>query len=272
MDKESYFVSNFKNKKIGDDGAIIKNHIFSKDLFCEDIHFKLNWMSIRSIAKKSMLVNISDAIAMNSKPKYALIGIVIPSHFSLSNLKELSDGFNDIADKFGIQIIGGDTTSGKKLMISITIISESKKPLTRKSLKYGDLVAHTGILGYSKKGLTSLLRGGKIHSKHRFISPKLRDKFIYKSAKYLRAGLDISDGLSKDLSRLTRNKFGVKFYKKLSKHILCSGEEYEMLVVFHPKHKNKLVSIAKKSKTTFNIFGKICRGKYISICKEHHFN
>jgi thiamine-monophosphate kinase len=271
MDKEGFFISNFKNSVIGDDGAIIKNLIYSKDLFCEDIHFKTSWMSLFNIAKKSMLVNISDAIAMNAKPLYALIGIVIPSSFSYKQLKELSNGFLHAAKQYNLQIIGGDTTSGDKLMISITIISKSKNPLKRDGLRVGDFVAYSGKLGDSKRGLTKLLRGGKINSKNRFITPSLKSNFIYKARKYLSSGLDISDGLSKDLSRLSGKKFGVKFLKKIPKNILCSGEEYEMLFTFAPKNLPKIKAISKKTRTPITVFAKICRGRYSSTCKENHF-
>ena len=273
MNKEEYLISNFKSSKIGDDGAVVGQLVYSKDLFCEDIHFKLSWMSLKLIARKSMLVNISDAIAMNAKPQYALIGLVIPSYFSLAQIKELSLGFKEIAKQFGLEIIGGDTTSGKKLMISITIISKTKKPIYRKGMKNGDLIAYTGKLGNSKKELTKLLRGGKINSKSRFVAPNLKADFFYEASKYINAGLDISDGLSKDLSRLCRSsgKFGVKFSKNISKKILCSGEEYEILFSFAPKRLEKIKSIAKKHRTKITVFAKARRGRYTSTCKENHF-
>lgn len=271
MDKEGFFISNFKSSLIGDDGAIVENLVYSKDLFCEDIHFKLSWMSLNQIAKKSILVNISDAIAMNAKPKYALIGIVIPSHFSPKELKELSNGFIEIAKDFDIQIIGGDTTSGEKLMISVTIISVTKKPLRRDGLKNDDFLAYTGKLGQSKKGLITLLRGGKLSSKHRFILPSLKSNFIYKASKYINSGLDISDGLSKDLSRLTGKKFGLRFLRKIPKEILCSGEEYEMLFSFPKKNLAKVKSIAKQTRTPITIFAKASKGRYSCKCKENHF-
>lgn len=273
MSKEEYFISGFNSKKIGDDGAVIGSLVYSKDLFCEDIHFKLSWMSLKNIAIKSMLVNISDAIAMNAKPKQALLGLVIPSHFKLKELHELSSGFEEIAKKYNIEIIGGDTTSGDKLMISVTIISHTTKPMYRNNMRKGDLIAYTGTLGNSKKGLTKLLRGGKLSSKSKFITPSLKADFFYDASKYITAGLDISDGLSKDLSRLCKSsgKLGVKFSKKLSKNLLCSGEEYEMLFSFNSINLNKIKSLAKKHKTPITIFAKACRGKYTSTCKENHF-
>jgi thiamine-monophosphate kinase len=274
MNKEEYLISNFKSHQIGDDGAVIGNLVYSKDLFCEDIHFKLSWMSLKQIAIKSMLVNISDAIAMNAKPTQALIGLVVPSYFSLEQIKELSFGFKSIAKKYNIEIIGGDTTSGEKLMISVTIISKTKNPIYRDGMRNGDLIAYTGSLGKSKKGLTTLLRGGKLNSQSRFVCPKLKADFFYDASKYISAGLDISDGLSKDLSRLCKSSggLGVKFLKKFSKQELCSGEEYEMLFSFKPKHLAKIKSLAKKHRTDICIFAKAKIGKYSSTCKENHFN
>jgi thiamine-monophosphate kinase len=272
MDKEAFVISQFPSPKIGDDGAVIGNLVYSKDIFAEHTHFRREWMSLEQIAKKSMLVNISDAIAMNAKPKYALIGITIPSNFTKEELKTLSQAFIKECDKWNIELIGGDTTSGSNLVISITIISQTDRPLWRKGTKIGHLIAHTGKVGSSLKDLKTLLRGGKLHKTSRFFSPLLRSNFIYKAAPFLSAGMDLSDGIGKDLSRLCKiNNIGVSFTCKLTKEELCSGEEYEMLFSFHPKFLAKLYTISQKTKTPFRIIAKATRGKFRSPCKEHHF-
>lgn len=275
MSKEAFFISGFSSKHIGDDGAIVNNNqVYSKDLFCEDIHFKRSWMRLSQIAEKSMLVNISDAIAMNAKPKWAMIGVVIPKSFSYHELQELSSGFQSVAKAYGIEIIGGDTTAGEKLMISISIISELQgKALYRKNAKVGDFVAFTGALGHSYKELTKLLRGGHVGKMSRFMKPDLKAKFIYKAAKHLNAGMDISDGLSKDLSRLldASGSLGLNVKHKMPKRILCSGEEYEMLFTFDARKKGIIKRIAKQTRTKITIVGKIARKRYACRCKEHHF-
>ncbi len=274
MSKEAFFISHFRSKQIGDDGAILGNYVYSKDLFCEDIHFKRAWMSLGQIAQKSMLVNLSDAIAMNAKPRYALIGVVLPKQFSHAELTALASGFEAVAKRYGVEIIGGDTTAGEKVMISITIVSTLQgKALERKNAKVGDLVAYTGKLGESYRGLTRLLRGGSLSKKARFITPTLNANFVYKSAKYLSAGMDISDGLSKDLSRLLKESgnVGLHVKKKLPKRLLCSGEEYEMLFSFHPRHKKHILRLAQQTRTKISIIGKVARKRYRCICKEHHF-
>ena len=272
MNKEDYFISLFESKHIGDDGAVIKDQIFLKDLFCEDIHFKREWMALKDIAKKSILVNISDAVVMNAKPKYILLGVKIPKDFSYKEIKQLQEGFCEICKEYGIDIIGGDTISGDKLDISVTLIGKSKNPITRKGIKKGFLFAYTGTLGESKRDLERLQRKQKIRKNSKFIRPRLKADFFYEARKYISSALDISDGLYKDLSRLTKaNKIGIKFFKKFSKDTACSGEEYEILFSFDKRYKKMILSLAKKHKTPVRIFAKAIRGKFKGNCKENHF-
>jgi thiamine-monophosphate kinase len=219
-----------------------------------------------------MLVNISDAIVMNAKPKYALIGIKIPSSFTPLQLEALADGFLKAAKEFGFQIIGGDTVAGETLDISITIISETAHPIYRTGIEQSDLVAFTGDIGSVKQDLEKLLRGEKISENSKFITPRLRAPFFYEAASYIHAALDISDGLSKDLSRLSRiNGVGFAFNRNISQKQLCSGEEYEILFTFPPKNLDTLKAIAQKYQTPLTIFATATEGSYESVCPENHF-
>ncbi len=272
MNKEDFFISGFQNSFIGDDGAVVGEFVYSKDLFCEDIHFKREWFSLTQIVEKSFLVNISDAIVMNAKPKYTLIGIKIPKNFTKDELLEINAAFKKIASLYNITIIGGDTIAGDKLDISITIISQTKNPIFRKGVKVGDYLAHTGELGESLKDLNRLFMGQKISKNSKFIRPKLKDKFFYKVAPFINSALDISDGLYKDLSRLgVINQIGFKFIKKFKKNEACSGEEYEILFSFNKKNLQKIKAIAQKTKTKITIFAIAKRGKFKNQCKENHF-
>ena len=272
MDREKFFISRFSNKHIGDDAAVIGNYLYSNDAFFEDIHFKKQWMSYKQIAYKSMLVNISDAIAMNAKPLYILLTVAIPKNMSNHDLCDLSDGFKEAASAFDCQIIGGDTIKGDKLQISITVVSYSKAPLTRVGLKHNDLLAFTGKLGQSKKGLQKLFKGIKLPSNHRFIKPVLRDGFIYSASKYLRCGMDISDGLWSDLDKMLEiNQKGFTPLVKIPKDQALSGEEYEMLIAFSPQNKIKILNLAKKHRIKLTIFAKIAPTKKKLKYKSHHF-
>lgn len=126
MNLENHFISQFSSVNIGDDGAFIDGYVYSKDAFFENVHFKTKWMSYYQIGAKSMLVNISDAIAMNAKPVYALLAVAMPKSITKDQIKDLVRGFEDTAREYGIEIIGGDTIANNKLDISVTIISKVK--------------------------------------------------------------------------------------------------------------------------------------------------
>jgi thiamine-monophosphate kinase len=272
QDKESFFINLFPDTHIGDDGAVIGNSVYSKDLFCEDVHFKREWMSPEQIAYKSMLVNISDAIAMNARPRYALLGVMLPSCVTTAQMEALASGFKKASEEYDFKIIGGDTVAGEKINISVTIISETETPLLRKGIKKGDLIAYTGDLGTVARDLKRLFAGEKVGSDSKFITPTLRADFIYEAAPFLHAGLDISDGLSKDLSRLSKiNGLGFTFTKKIEKEVLCSGEEYEMLIAFAPENRKKVEAIAQKHETPLNLFATAVPGRYETICPPNHF-
>lgn len=273
MNKEEYFIKQFSNSKfIGDDGAVVGSHVYSMDAFFENIHFKREWFSLKQIAYKAMIVNISDAIVMNAIPKYALLSVAIPSTYSTKELNQLSKGFKKAAKEFGIEIIGGDTISNNKLDISITIISKTKNPILRSSAKKDDLFCYTGTLGTCKKDLAKLFAGKKISKKSKFIKPKLNADFFYESSKYISSALDISDGLFFELQRVSKaSNIGFKFFKQIHEDIGTSGEEYEILFSFNKKYLSKIEKIAKKHKVKLNIFAKAIKGKYETKSKNHHF-
>jgi len=187
-------------------------------------------------------------------------------------MDELSRGIQAAAAQCNIEIIGGDTIGNCKLDLSITIISLSSEPLYRRGLKRGDIIAYTGEIGKSARQLRYLMAGGKVHSKSRFVAPQLRQPFISQARRNLRCGMDISDGLFSDIGKLcSANKMGVKFTKKITKSIGCSGEEYEMLIAFSPKQFKTITKIAARTRTKITPVARAVRGSYINRCKHHHF-
>lgn len=273
MDKEKYIISHFKSKFIGDDGAVIGNLVYVKDLFCENSHFKKGWLSYKQIAYKSMMVNISDIIVMNAMPKYALIGLSVPKDIQKSDISALYDGFNEACREFNVEIIGGDTISSDLLSISVTMIGELvSKPTKRKDLRIGDILCFSGKLGSSLKALNSLLRLGKPSTNSRFFKPVLRDKFFYKSSKFINAAMDISDGLNRDLGRLADiNGVDFKFIKKLNKFELKSGEEYEVLFSVNKRNLKRVINEGKKARISITPFAKVIKGRYKKYGKTEHF-
>ena len=273
LNKEDYFIKQFATSKfIGDDGAVVGKYVYSMDAFFENVHFKTSWMSLKQIAAKAMLINISDAIVMNAIPKYALLSVAIPPFYTKDDLKQLAKGFKKVAKQYNIEIIGGDTISNNKLDISITIISTTKKPILRTGTKAGDFVCYTGSLGTVKKDLDKLLKDKTIFSNSKFITPKLNAEFFYKISPYINSALDISDGLFFELDRLSSaNKIGFDFFNKISDKVGCSGEEYEILFTFNKKNKKIIKKISKQFGVKLNIFAKVNDKSYRTICKNHHF-
>ncbi len=272
IDKEEYLIHKLSSKYIGDDAAVVGNTLYSMDAFFEDVHFKREWMSMAQIGRKAMLINLSDAIAMNAEPKFALVTVSLPKDISTEHIDELTQSLESTAKEYGCEIIGGDTVGGDKLHLSITIISKSDDPLLRKGLKEGDLLAFTGTLGDSKKDLDALFRGEKIADDSRFYEPTLRAKFMAKSRPFLRVGMDISDGLYCDTNKLLDiNKYGFNLLKTINDDIGLSGEEYEMLIGFDPQEFEKLKEIAEGLSIPLTVFAEVIENDERFPCKSHHF-
>lgn len=272
MNKEDYLISKISSSYVGDDGALIGNKVYSMDAFFENVHFKRAWMSLAQIARKAMLVNLSDAIAMNAQPLYALVTLSLPKDITTQNIDEIVSSLHKVASEYKCEIIGGDTIAGERLDFSITIISQTQNALTRKGLKEGDLLAYTGTLGESKKDLNRLFQGEKISGSSKFIEPILRKEFILKSRKYLRTGMDISDGLFCDSNKmLILNNMGFELIKEISDEIGSSGEEYEMLISFPPEHLENIMLIASESNTPLTLFAKVAKNTKRFSCVGHHF-
>jgi thiamine-monophosphate kinase len=243
------------------------------DAFFEDVHYRREWMSLAQIGRKAMLINLSDAIAMNAKPQFALVTVSLPKDLSNDDIDELTLSMESTAKEYGCEIIGGDTVGGDKLHISITIISKSDSPLLRKGLEEGDLLAFTGNLGESKKDLDALFRGEKIADDSRFFEPILRAEFIKNARPLLCVGMDISDGLYCDTNKmLDINKYGFKLLKNINDDIGFSGEEYEMLIGFKKEDLEAVETVAKGLNLPLTVFAEVAENEERFPCKSHHFN
>jgi thiamine-monophosphate kinase len=272
MDKEHYLISQLSSEYIGDDAAVVGDTLYSMDAFFEDVHFKRSWMSLAQIGRKAMLINLSDAIAMNAKPQFALLAVSLPKELSHDDIDELMQSMESTAKAYGCEIIGGDTVGGDKLHISITIISKSDDPLLRKGLEEGDLLAFTGTLGESKRDLDLLLKGESIAESSRFYEPELRAEFIAEARAFLSVGMDISDGLYCDTNKLLDiNKYGFNLLMNINDYTGFSGEEYEMLVGFKKENLEAIKAIAESLDLDLTVFGEVADNKEHFPCKSHHF-
>ncbi len=271
MNREDYLINKLSSNYIGDDGAVVGNTVYSMDAFFENVHFKRDWMSLTQIARKAMLVNISDAVAMNAKPMYALVTLSLPKDITKQDIDEIVTSLHQTANEFECEIIGGDTIAGERLDFSITIISKSDNPLTRKGLKEGDLLVYTGVLGESKRDLNRLMSGEKVSDNSRFIEPKLRTKFIKQTREYLSVGMDISDGLYCDTNKLLDyNSIGFEPLIDISDEVGSSGEEYEMLIGFCANRLDNIRQIAQNLDLELTVFARVIDNDNRFGCLNHH--
>jgi thiamine-monophosphate kinase len=272
MDKEAFLIAGLHSAHIGDDGAVIGDAVYSADAFCEGTHFLREWMSPAQIGRKAMLVNLSDAIAMNADPRYALVTVMLPRQMPEKEIRELTEALEATAAEYGCEIIGGDTVGGEALHLSITLISHSETPLLRQGVRVGDLLAYTGKLGEVRRDLERLLRGERIDENSRFYEPKLRREFVRSARPLLRAGMDISDGLYCDLNKLLDlNGLGLEPFEEISPEIGESGEEYEMLVAFEARNLPELEALAAELDVPLTLVGRAAENDFRYSCRSHHF-
>jgi thiamine-monophosphate kinase len=268
---EGYFIDHIKNPYIGDDAALVGGLIYSADAFCQGSHFLREWMSPAQVGRKAMLVNLSDAVAMNADPLYALVTVMLPRDFGPEQIDELAGALGRTAAEFGCEIIGGDTVAGEELHLSITLISRSDAPLLRSGVEPGDLLVYTGTLGESKRDLEALMRGESIPPDSRFYEPVLRRGFVRKCRKYLRAGMDLSDGLYCDTNKLLdHNGLGMEPLQEIPEAIGSSGEEYEMLVAVAPENLEALRECARKEGVPVTVFARAEENDRRFPCRDHH--
>lgn len=200
---------------IGDDAAVLRHHArtefaVSCDSSLQGIHFLSNYPP-ESIGYKSLARATSDLAAMGARPHYFLLALVLPASKTGRWLRRFASGMSRACREFGMTLIGGDTSCAASVAICITVLGETAvgDAIPRSGARPGDLICVTGILGAAQLGLEVMLRGlaRKPHLQ-RLTRPHLYPQIPVKLSPLLAreripsAMIDISDGLSTDLSRL----------------------------------------------------------------------
>jgi thiamine-monophosphate kinase len=226
---------------IGDDAAVVKNKnnksLITSDMLIEGVHFDLSFTTFYQLGFKFLAVNVSDILAMGGSPRYFLISMGIPKNFSSDDIYELYSGIKNMAKKFGVAVIGGDTCTSKSgLILSGTLIGAAKKVITRSGAQAGDGIFITDTVGDSAMGLHLLKKRKK--RIHRFspANPSLNliKKHLMprlsplKSTASITSMIDVSDGLLIDLSHICdESKTGALLYKEkvpLSKELRTTAQ------------------------------------------------
>ena len=156
---------------VGDDAAVIDNFgkqtVVTTDMLVEGIHFDLMYTPLKHLGYKSVVVNLSDIYAMNATPTHITLSIAFSNRFSLEALDEFYEGVYAACEKYGVDLVGGDTTSSQKgFIISVTAIGEVSpdKYVKRSTANKSDLLCVSGFLGAAFLGLTILEREKKVYS------------------------------------------------------------------------------------------------------------
>ncbi len=270
---------------VGDDAAVIdhfgKQTVITTDMLIEGIHFDLMYTPLKHLGYKSVVVNLSDIYAMNATPTHITMSIAFSNRFSVEALDEFYDGVYAACDKYGVDLIGGDTsTSQKGFIISVTALGEVSPDnyVTRSGAKKADLLCVSGDLGGAFLGLTLLEREKKVFLETkgvqpdlenqdyiigRFLKPEARKDIIeFFAANEIRptSMIDVSDGLSSEVLHICKqsevgcvlyeekipvNDLARQFAYKLEMDptacALSGGEDYELVFTLAQNDYDKMV-------------------------------
>lgn len=210
---------------IGDDTAILSpatDHdlLWTIDALVEGIHFDLSYTPLRSLGWKSLAVNLSDIAAMGGEPQYALLALGWPPARELAQALELARGMQEVAEEFGVRVIGGDTVATPGvLMLSLTVLGQipAGRALRRDGARVGDEIYVTGPLGLAAAGLEMLRQGLELPQETKapllgaFLRPRpqISAGRLLAAERLATAAIDLSDGLASDLEQIClRSKVG----------------------------------------------------------------
>lgn len=258
---------------VGDDAAVIdhfgKQTVVTTDLLLEGVHFDLVYTPLKHLGYKSIVVNLSDVYAMNAIPTQVTISLGLSNRISLEALNEFYEGVYAACNHYGVDLVGGDTTTSLKgFIISVTAIGEVSpdKFVKRSTAQKGDLLCVSGDLGAAYIGLLFMEREKKIFLESPGVQPDLEGE-TYVIGRLLKpearkdiidffaeaeitptAMMDISDGLSSEILHICKQsntgcilyeeKIPVAEQTKLAAYkfeidptacALSGGEDYELL-------------------------------------------
>lgn len=224
---------------VGDDAAVIdhfgKQTVITTDLLLDGVHFDLMYTPLKHLGYKSIVVNLSDIYAMNAQPTQVTVSIGISNRFSVEALNELYEGIYAACEKYGVDLVGGDTSTSKKgMVISVTAIGEvaPDKFVKRSTAQKGDLICVSGDLGGAFLGLTLMEREKRIFLENPDIQPNLEGEdyivgrllkpdarrdiitFFEKNNITPTSMMDVSDGLSSEILHLCKqSNLGCRLYE-----------------------------------------------------------
>jgi thiamine-monophosphate kinase len=193
---------------VGDDGAVLRPPVGRElvtviDTMVSGTHFPAD-MSPRDIGYRIVAVNLSDIAAMGAEPRWMTLALTLVDA-DAEWLNEFAAGLYEAADEWGVVLVGGDTTRGEQLVVSVQMSGdlEPGTAMYRSGAKPGDTIYVTGTVGDAAAGLEQLSSGsGNHYLARRFARPSARVAAGRVLAGIANAAIDLSDGLVADLSKL----------------------------------------------------------------------
>ena len=268
-------------KGIGDDALVFRDgYIISTDSFFEKTHFDLGYYSYYDVGYHAMAASLSDLAAMGATPVTALVALSVPRNIKTIAIRELYEGFDELAKKFKCDISGGDIVASQTFGMTITVIGRARQPLLRSGARPGDNLYVSNFLGLAETGRIVLKEELPVSQyrdavrKHLYPVPRIKEAFAIR--KFASACIDTSDGLSTDAFHLSEES-GLKIVVD-AEHIpihsevgkLCSlkgydptrfilkaGEDFELLFTARRLPKITRVKIFR--------IGRVVKGKGLYI-------
>ena len=250
-------------KGSGDDCAVIK---FSPDKYllftCDMIVEKVDFLAQDKpelIGRKALSLSISDIAACGGIPRYCLISMGLPKNTALKEVDGIYRGIKKLAQKFKINLVGGDLSRSGRITIDVSMLGlvEKKYLVLRSGAKKGDIIFVTGSLGGSMLG------------KHLKFMPRLKEARLLVENFKINSMIDISDGLIQDLGHiLKQSQAGAIIYENLiplsnqAKDLndaFYGGEDFELLFTLP---RNQAGRLSRKRWPGFKPIGEIVNKKY----------
>ena len=271
---------------IGDDCAWIDHSagssLVTADLLIENIHFNLKWTSLDALGHKSLAVNLSDIAAMGGVPAYAILSLGVPGTFDSQYIAEFYRGFNRLARRYDVALIGGDVNIAKMLIVSVCVIGHPPaRPVRRSGAKVGDDVYVTGTLGDSALGLAHLRRrlpgtnrtvSTQLLTRHHRPTPRLIAGALLARQHLATAMIDVSDGLLQDLGHICRasgtgamiwherlplSRGYLELVEKVGTDLaLNGGEDYELLFTARPGQRDRIEKLSARAQVPIARIGR----------------
>ena len=263
---------------IGDDAALLRPSAgmelaVSTDLLLEGRHFRAG-ADARKLGHKALAVNLSDMAAMGAAPRWATLALALPAA-NEAWLDGFAQGFFTLARRFGVELIGGDTTRGP-LSICITILGEVPTGLAlfRAGARPGDDIWVSGELGGAA---LALAQPGIAAADSRLDEPEPRVELGERLRGLASAAIDVSDGFAQDLGHiLERSGVGafveyeslprsadvkaIKDGKLQAELVLCGGDDYELLFTAPQANRAEVAALAADLKLALSRVGSVQGG------------